>query len=171
MKRIGALAKPTPGIADYLGCAGTGANWAEFRSHGSGAAYRELVAALQHVQHGLCAYCEIEITELDRQIEHVVPQSDQLDGAKLSLNYANLILCCKGGTLQTSDQTRRLDPVNRNGSCGEAKGNRVDTEFIDPRMLPALPSLTRVNFDGRIAADRDPCKAVGITVEKLKGRF
>ena len=76
MKRIRELNNPTPGLAEYLDCVGDDANWVEFRSHNSGTAYRELREALTQNQHGLCAYCEFEINEWLRQVEHVVPQSD-----------------------------------------------------------------------------------------------
>ena len=37
--------------------------------------------------------------------------------------------------------------MKRNRSCGEAKGGRVNGEFVDPRNLPALPALVRVRDD------------------------
>ena len=44
----------------------------------------------------------------------------------------------------------------------------MDTDFIDPRALPALPSLIRVNFDGRIGADTAACEIGGIAVDKVE---
>ena len=168
MKRIRALDVPTPGLTDYLDCESDGANWEGFRSHAAGAAYSELAGTLQDVQHGLCGYCEIDIIDQDRQVEHVIPQSDRLQGSEHVLDHANMIACCKGGTLQTNDENRRLDPVDRNRSCGEAKDDLVDADFIDPRMLPALPSLTHVNFEGRIEADVGACQNRGIDTAKVK---
>lgn len=120
------------------------------------------------LQHGLCGYCEVDIRERDRQVEHVIPQSDPQHGAAHALDPSNLIACCKGGTLQTDDETRRLDPVKRNRSCGEAKGDRIDAEFVDPRTLPDFPSLVRVHFDGRIEADADSCNSFGLPVAKIE---
>ena len=37
--------------------------------------------------------------------------------------------------------------MKRNRSRGEAKGGRVNGEFVDPRNLPALPALVRVRDD------------------------
>ena len=50
-------------------------------------------------------------------------------------------------------------------SCGQAKGNRSESEFVDPRTLPPLPSLTKVRLDGRIETDADACSIVGIPVD------
>ena len=97
-----------------------------------------------------------------------IPQSDPRNDAALALDHPNMIACCRGGTLQTDDKARRLDPVRRNRSCGEAKEALVDTDFIDPRALPALPSLIRVNFDGRMDADTAACEIGGIEVDKVE---
>ena len=93
MKRIRALYSPTPGLGDYLDCDGERANWIGFRSHQSGEAYRELAEALCLIQHGLCGYCEIDIIEQDRQVEHVIPQSDPQKGSALALNVKNMMAC------------------------------------------------------------------------------
>ncbi len=167
MKRIRALDGPTPGLVDYLDCDGEHASWDGFRSHQAGAAYRETIETLCSIQHGLCGYCEIDIAEHDRQVEHVIPQSDPHRGAAQALDQGNMIACCKGGTLLTDDETRRLDPVGRNRSCGEAKGERVDADFVDPRILPALPSLIRVRFDGEIAADEAACANAAIDAGRV----
>ena len=169
MKCIQSLKDPTPGLYAYLGeKVEEVKDWDRFRNHAGGVSYSELVESLVNIQHGLCAYCEIDIEERDRQVEHVIPQSDPLNGAVHALDHANMIACWKGGTLQTDDKARRLDPVKRNRSCGEAKEALVDTDFIDPRALPALPSLIRVNFDGRISADTAACEIGGIAVDKIE---
>ena len=169
MKRIASLVDPTPGLADFLAEADVeDTNWPRFRDHAGGASYRELVEGLVDLQHGICGYCEIDIQERDRQVEHVIPQSDPLRGAAYALDSSNMIACCKGGTLITDDESRRLDPVKRNRSCGDAKEDRVDADFVDPRTLPNLPSLTRVNFDGRIEADAASCDSCGIPVGRIE---
>ena len=165
MKRIRTLRNRTPRLTDYLELDGEMANWERFRSHDAGQAYRDLINELTKLQHGLCGYCEIDLRELDRQVEHIVPQSDPEQGAALALDVANLIACCKGGTERNfapdrlGDGDRYLKPVKRNRSCGEAKGNLVNREFLDPRDLPALPSLTRVLDDGRLEADPQACES------------
>ncbi len=166
MKRIRDLIYPTPGLVAYLELEGRGADWTGFRNHDSGAAYRELIEALLGVQHGLCGYCEIDLAELDRQVEHVVPRNS-LEGGKRELDAANLIACCKGGTRKHEvDNERKLDPIRQNRSCGEAKGDTMDPDFIDPRALPAFPSVVRVRRDGKIVADEAACAKTGFSFEK-----
>ncbi len=169
MQKIRSLDAPTPGLYAYHnnGVKET-KDWDGFRNHASGDSYSQLIETLVEIQHGLCGYCEIDINKRDRQVEHVIPQSDPKQGAKLALDYRNLIACCKGGTLRISDETRRLDPVKRNRSCGEAKENKMPAKFIDPRKLPAIPSVTKVIFDGRIKPDAAACKRTGIDVDKVE---
>ena len=126
------------------------------------------------LQHGLCGYCEIDLIELDRQIEHVIPQSDPVGGSSGALDPANMVACCTGGTSKNlfgpearADEERFLPPPRRNMSCGQAKGSRSESEFVNPRTLPALPSLTKVRLDGRIETDADACSDVGIPVEMV----
>ena len=173
MKRIRGLTEPTPGLADYLDVETQTPRWDRFRSHDVGRSYRGLVEELSNLQHGLCGYCEIDLTERDRQVEHIVPQSDPEQGAALALDVANLITCCKGGTERNlapdrlGDGDRYLKPVHRNRSCGEAKGNLVNCEFLGPRDLPALPSLTRVLDDGRIEADEQACESLDVAAASV----
>ena len=175
MKRIRKLSNPTPGLAAYIRSAENGVSWQEFRDHNAGASYQELVKTLMELQHGLCGYCEIDLRKVDRQIEHVIPRSDPTRGAVHALVAANLIVCCRGGELEKiygpdarDDTERFLSPLSNNRSCGQAKENNMDPEFIDPRTLPALPSLTRVLLNGKIEADLDACNAHNIAIAKVE---
>ena len=189
MKRIRGLDAPTPGLTAYLDCEGDEASWDGFRSHVAGASYRELLETLMAVQHGLCAYCEIDLRDGDHQIEHVIPRSDPNCGAESALDVDNLIACCKGGSARNEfgpdardDNERFLQPSTHNISCGEKKGSDWDADFVDPRTLPALPSLVRVGYNGRIEADQAACEdaehsvdavnrtisTLGLNVERLR---
>ena len=175
MKRIRKLSAPTPDLDTYLICEGNKASWQGFRNHKAGTSYRKLVEALRELQHGLCGYCEINLRDWDRQIEHVIPRSDPGRGAAHALDVKNLIICCRGGELRDlygpsaqNDNERFLPPLARNRSCGQAKGDNTDPDFVDPRMLPALPSLTRVLPNGKIEVNTDACIAVGIAATKIK---
>ena len=143
---------PTPGLADYLACVGDDTDWGEFRSHDSGASYSELRDTLTENQHGLCAYCEVALGDRHRQVEHVIPRSDVRLGKAKALDIANMVASCMGGTLEVrsanEDEALYREPVARNMSCGQAKGERHDECFLDPRMLPATPPLARVSESG-----------------------
>ena len=175
MKKIRELTTSTSGLAEYLNSVEAKANWEEFRSHNSGTSQRELRDALTQNQHGLCAYCEINLTETDRQIEHVIPRSDPQHGTAGELNVANMIACCKGGTSsifapseRSSDEDRYRDPVKDNRSCGQAKGNQNDENFIDPRLLPARPSLMKILSDGSITVNEEACESEGIPAARVR---
>ena len=167
------LREPPRGLGDYLDRVGHSAEWEDFRSHDAGNSYRELLNELIDGQHGLCGYCEIDLTELDRQVEHSVPRSDPI-GASRALDVTNMIACCKGGTAgvygdaRSRDETRYREPVRHHQSCGQKKGDRVDKDLIDPRTLPALPSLTRVLLDGTMEADAAECEAVGESAHRVE---
>lgn len=169
MKRIRRLPDRPAGLQDYLEVETQRASWEGFRSHDGGRAHRELIQELTDLQHGLCGYCEIGLSEVDHQVEHVVPRSDPVQGPSLVLDYRNLIGCCKGGTWRGSDDSRYLEPVRRNRSCGEKKGARMIPASLEPRSLPALPPLLRVFDDGRIEADSKACTHLGVSPEDVNG--
>lgn len=166
MKTIRKLNDPAPGLSDYLSSAGDDTDWDEFRSHDSGRSYRQLRDALAENQHGLCAYCEAGLGER-KQIEHVIPRSDPQQGKAKVLDVANMVACCMGGTVpeaglnDAGDEDRPRKLGSRNMSCGQAKGDRNDEGFIDPRTLPAAPSLARVRENGRLEADESACVSAG----------
>ena len=84
------------------------------------------------------------------------------------MDATNLIACCRGGTLPTTnDPGQYMPPTKDNTSCGQRKGNDTIPDFVDPRTLPELPSLTRVGPDGRIEVDEDACQAKGWTANRV----
>ena len=169
MKRIRSLDREPSGLRQYRSeTSEEEQNWDEFRSHEGGRSYRELAEVLEEQQRGLCSYCEIDIQVTDRQIEHVVPQSDPTMGATKALGYKNLIACCKGGTRWPGDADRRLDPVRHNQSCGQAKGGVVDVKFLDPRQMPAFPSVMRVLYGGKIKPELSACRQAGIPIAHVQ---
>ena len=164
MKRIRTLEGPTPGPARYLAHAGAEATWERFRRNQDHR--HELAEALAYLQRRLCGYCEINLREGDRQIEHVIPRSDPKHGVARALDPANLIVCCLGGTRKADDE-HSLPTTPASVRCGQDKTNSANPDFIDPRTLPALPALTRVRYDGRIEADQDVCERVGFSAKAI----
>ena len=163
MKRIRRLPGPIPGLADYRRRAGADASWSGYRNRPAGLnRYRELAGKLADLQHRLCDYCEIDLREGDCQVEHVIPVSAPIQGPAHTLDAENMIACCRGGA--SDDPNVRQDrerSSSSEASCGHAKGANVAPEFVDPRELPDLPSLTRVRPNGRIEADNSACETAG----------
>ena len=159
-----------PGLAQYQNRAGPKASWQGYRKHPAGLQrYLELVKNLADLQHGLCGYCEIDLRERDRQVEHVIPVSDPNRGAVHALGAGNMIACCRGGA--SDDPNVQQDPERfapPEESCGHAKRANVAPEFVDPRTLPDLPSLTRVRPDGRIEVDTSACQSTGWSADKVE---
>ena len=175
MKPIRRLSNPTPGLAAYVEeCPDGEATWEGFRNHAASASYRELVESLTTLQRGLCGYCEVDVNETDRQVEHVVPRSVPNLGASEELNHGNLIACCLGGAAKNlhgpnaaGDEMRFLAPAKSNVSCGQAKGETIDAAFVDPRSLLPLPAIVKVYPDGRMDADQNACERCGVRAESV----
>ncbi len=146
-----------PGLAAYLANAGANPSWKGYRGGRAGAIrYRRLIEWLTRLQHGLCGYCEIDLREGDREVEHVVPRSH---APTLALAAGNVIACCRGGSSNHQEVRRDEARSSRPGaSCGNAKRSNA---AIDPRRLPDLPSVTRLRPDGRLEANTTACKGIG----------
>ena len=170
MKRINPLEAATPGLSDYCDQESDAATWEGFGSHrGSSGAKRALADALASIQHGLCGYCEISLHPRDREVEHVIPRSDRArGGTERALDHTNMIACCKGNASMPhhpdirGDSTRFRLPPRLHRSCGHAKGDTSAPGFLDPRTVPASPSLFRVLGDGEIMADPAACRSEGV---------
>lgn len=174
MKRVKGLPGPTPGLARYHAAAGADATWDGFGSFEEGQAKAELGTALERMQRGLCAYCEIKLVSGERQIEHFVPRGDPGQGTALELAHGNLLACCRGGTNSDfAPGTRNpqlayfTPPPRRNRSCGEAKGSKPASVFLDPRQVPAAPPLFRVLRDGTLEPDARACAVHGVRSETV----
>lgn len=173
MKRIRTMPNSTPGLANYLAAGGSPSNWDRFRNDDR-EAYRELRDALAELQHNLCGYCEIDLDENDIQVEHIIPRSDPHLGMTRALDFANLIAACRGGTESMFDSNGLADlgrfrhRVSENSSCGAAKKNVNDSDFIDPIDLSAQPSLLKVQPDGIIVADCVVCADAGVEVDRVR---
>lgn len=176
MKPIRGLAAPTPGLEEFVRLFPDEREWEAFRSHDSGKSYKELLKTLIALQHGLCCYCEIELKELDRQVEHFHPKSNRESGVNHTTDYTNLMATCCGGNccnvwgsgnsnVDKRDPARWCDPTKDNLSCGQAKDNYDPTtpgaDIIDPRdprSLPRSPAILRVTLDGSVEPDKTACQ-------------
>ena len=120
MKKIRELNNPTSGLAQYRNSPGAKTNWDAFRDHNQGASHKKLIEKLIAVQHGLCGYCEINLTETDRQIEHVIleEEAEQLDGLddpdKMNAWIRDVLIPDENGQLTPFFTTNRsyFDPLS-----------------------------------------------------------
>ena len=103
-------------------------------------------------QHGLCAYCETEITSDDprhRRIEHFHPKSDKAGGHNWGLDWDNMLATCDGGS-SSSREEQKMHPLPENLSCDAYKDHMVNNGklpaacegyLINPLAMPAFPNL------------------------------
>ena len=170
MKPIKTLDTPPPGLALYLKKTPTDYAWDRFRDQDSDS-YRELRGALVQLQHGLCGYCEQIVRNDDCQVEHVIPRSSTTLDHPHDLESANMLAGCKGGTATNlyGPETKGYDPYRVGDvSCGQAKGDVEDPNFIDPRTLPRQQSVFQVGPDGRMISDETACLDTGVTPERAQ---
>ncbi|NEG90621.1 retron system putative HNH endonuclease [Bifidobacterium aerophilum] len=79
----------------------------------------ELKESLLKEQGYLCAYCMRGIDADRMRVEHWHPQSDGVEGARLSVQYSNMFACCEGG------EETKAPPEDQ--TCDKRKGERFIT--------------------------------------------
>ncbi len=114
----------------------------------------------------------METTERGRQIEHVIPRSHDKFGYDRALDVSNMVVCCRGGTESAVNgedemESHFREPIVDNMSCGQKKEGRYDIDFVDPRILPASPSLTKVGDDGFMETDEKACHVAGFSPDRM----
>jgi uncharacterized protein (TIGR02646 family) len=145
------------------------ATWNDFKNDAQDA-YKHLVEYIVAHQNGLCAYCEIDLTETDRMIEHFHPKSDSATSHNWGLDFQNLLATCKGGTNpHAEDTSRSLEPLSANLSCDQPKGRKnLDEIILHPRDIPLSPSVFTVGMTGEINPDSTHCEQTGVPIQKIK---
>jgi len=162
-------------------------DWEAFRNDNGGETFRELINKLTHIQHGLCAYCEINLVKMveeqaiyDREIEHFHPKSDIAHQSDWMFEITNLFAACKGGSETNlfgekaregyKDTARCLPPIKKNLSCGSTKKDKIlDEQILKPSELPISPPLFSVSIlNGAISVDEKACHQAEIDPEKAK---
>lgn len=149
------------------------ATWEEFRDDDAGRSYRTIRARLLKDQGGICAYCEINLREVNQQIAHFHPKSDLAGQTNWALKWSNLWLSCKGGS-QTwmNDHDEYSPPLPENLSCDEFKGNNnLDGIVLTPSGIPPFPCIFQFEQHPdiiKIVPDEDQCRAANIRVDKVQ---
>ena len=141
--------------------------WKKFAKRRESEAVAEKMLADQK---GLCAYCEIDLTRRDRNVEHFLPKHLSTAANNLNLDWQNLLLSCKGGLQADAvgdnedPSYRRSFPPSLEACCNARKGDyEPDGRMLNPLTLLPFPRLFRVGtLDGKLEADAAQCASAGI---------
>lgn len=80
-------------------------------------------------QHGLCGYCECDLSSTSSHIEHIAPRERY---KHLKFSYENLLVSCDGRLLCSG-------AMKNKESCGHRKDNEYDDQlFMNPVELPEI---------------------------------
>lgn len=166
------------------------ASWDEMRNdpfHEGQQAYLDIKQSLIKGQRGLCAYCEVKITENlaletidarrhEQRVEHFHPKEDRSGVRNWALHWPNLWIVCLGGS-QAPPQGFPLDlksympPLPENLSCDAFKDHQIKSGklpahpegwLLAPDDVPAFPLLFRFAPDGTPEADPEKCAALSL---------
>lgn len=183
MKHVHVLSDATPLLKDFVAEFPDERSWTAFRNWRGGDALKELIGKLLDLQHGLCCYCEIDLIENDRQIEHFLPKGNTGGSQNRTTDYTNLMGCCCGGTLrnffgednprqENRDPDRHVEPTKENSSCGQIKENHepqtTGKRILDPRRLPADYPIVKTDHKGEIKPIPEACESAGISVADVE---
>lgn len=177
MKRI----NNTPGPNDLTIFAehNPDAKWdPDFKDSRGGEDYQTLRKQILDDQGGLCAYCEIEITNLPshkQRVEHFHSKSDSSNPEKnWALDWQNVIGVCIGG----DDSDKNLHPLPKNLSCDSHKNHLINKGkfseasegyLLNPLNIPASPCLFK--FDKatcELKPNADACQQVEIKDNRME---
>lgn len=141
--------------------------WEHFR-RANRRGYREIKQQLLKDQHGLCAYCEINIKFADEEgevddfrVEHFYPKSET-DFAvhNYHLDWQNLLGVCHGGSQpNVEDAEERFSKRKIDRSCDVPKaGKPINERILNPLLIPAKARIYRyAAHSGRMIVDEDTC--------------
>ena len=124
-------------------------------------------------QKGLCAFCEIDISDnspLKCRVEHFHPKSDTSTEHNWAQDWQNMLGVCSGGSRsEVRDQSFYLPPTEKNLSCDAHKDRMIQLRklpenctgwILNPLQLVATPSLFRVKKgSGELIPDPASCLA------------
>ena len=139
--------------------------WEHFR-RANRRGYREVKRQLLEDQHGLCAYCEINIKFADEEgevddfrVEHFYPKSET-DFAvhNYHLDWQNLLGVCHGGSQpNVEDAEVRFSRRKIDRSCDVPKGGKpINERILNPLEIPADVRIYRyAAHTGRMIVDED----------------
>ncbi len=141
--------------------------WDKFH-HRSRDGYRQLKWQILHDQHGLCAYCEIDIRLTDEEnmvddfrVEHFHPKNGtEYEEKNYHLEWENMLGACHGGSQpRVEGAGYRFSRIKEDRSCDVPKGGKsIQAEILNPLQIPAKERLFSFDsFSGAMSVDRESC--------------
>lgn len=144
MKR--ALKSATPDKLAAFAAASPDADWETFRKKPG--RYRQVVRQIRADQHGLCAYCEIDLLQAqgngledDFRVEHFHPKSQQDGDNNWALDWQNLLGTCHGGSARNVADPQRFTSPDFCCDVGKSDHALHDTLLNPLTDIPAFPAL------------------------------
>lgn len=175
MKQVRHLSARPPLLEGYCVANPAATDWEAFKRDCPGG-YRELLDALTKRQRNLCSFCEIELLEYDRHVEHWRPKRLATPQANLAFDIANLSASCENLTKAhwfRAMESRSGNPHPQpNQSCGPAKGGHDPhaqaPQPYDVEELPVTPSVFSVGRDGKLSVDYSAANAAVLEPDRLQ---
>lgn len=142
-------------------------------NHGGQQAYKDCRETIVNQQGGLCAYCEVDISDnhpAKCHVEHFHPKSDRSGATNWHLAWGNLLGVCNGGSNANAGPTHFRKPLPDNLSC-DAHTNRemnmgrlpiaCEGWILNPLDVAAFPCLFSVNKGtGDLLPDTTACQQI-----------
>lgn len=131
--------------------------------------YRQVKEQILKDQHGLCAYCEIQIKEAehaeqadDFRVEHFHPKTDS-SVRNYHLDWRNLLGVCHGGSRpDVADPEQRYSIFGKDRSCDVPKGSKeLSEKILNPLKIPRRVRIFRyAEHTGKMFVDKKTCPRV-----------
>lgn len=158
-------------------------SWDDFRAWSSDdhpRAYLETRRLTILEQGGLCAYCEIDISDNDPlkcRVEHFHEKSDRSTAHNWALDWRNMLAVCNGGShAHVTSPEFSMPPLKENLSCDAHKSRMIEKGrlqqacegwILNPLELVAIPSLFRLNkTNGHLMPDEDVCARITLPLNR-----
>jgi len=154
--------------------AAPGSTWEQMRNHphySGQQAYQDCRSRCIADQHGLCAYCEIDIRDnnpLRCRVEHFHSKSDTTTNHNWALDWQNMLGVCNGGdNPHLTNPGFHMSPTTANLSCDAHKDRMIQQQhlplrcegwILNPQQLQSFPALFRLDkATGFLHPDANQC--------------
>lgn len=132
-------------------------------------AFEKVRDTLASDQKGLCAYCEMELHEKNRSVEHFIPRHQSTKENNHDLDWQNMLAICLPPGGMKDDDLKNPQLLKDSPCCGKKKDRDIpDSRLLNPLNLPTLRLFKFSSKDGEIRPDEIACLKSGIPIENVK---